>query len=126
MKKNTILIILLLITGFSLKAQIVPQGIKYQAVARSLKGEVMADEKINLKVSLTAGDSKSVFYTEVHSITTNELGLFSLVIGNGKTEKGSFQKVPWAEDEVWMEVSIMEKGSPGYTTISNSKLLAVP
>ena len=126
MKKNTILIILLLITGFSLNAQIVPQGIKYQAVARSLKGEVMADEKINLKVSLTAGDSKSVFYTEVHSITTNELGLFSLVIGNGKTEKGSFQKVPWAEDEVWMEVSIMEKGSPGYTTISNSKLLAVP
>src|SRR5687768_15435666 len=108
-------------------AQTVPQGMKYQAVARNLTGNIIANEEIALKISLvSSGKSSSAYYIEVHTITTNQLGLFSLVIGEGKVEKGSFTAVPWSTDDIWMQVNIKDKNSTIYTTISNSKLLAVP
>ena len=108
-------------------AQNVPQGMQYQAVARDLSGNILANQEISLKISLV-GSGKSVlpYYTEMHKVTTNQLGLFALVIGAGKAEKGTFSSVPWSTDEVWMQVNIKEKNSALYKTISNSKLLAVP
>src|SRR3990170_8463229 len=77
-----------------------------------------------VRISLVS-NSSSVYYTEVHTVTTNQLGLFSLVIGEGKVEKGAFIEVPWSTDDIWMQVNIKDKNSALYTTISNSKLLAV-
>ena len=120
----TAIFLLFFATAFS---QNVPQGMKYQAVARTLSGNVIANQEIALKISLVnSGKSAAVYYSEVHTVTTNQLGLFSLVIGAGKNEKGTFTAVPWSTDEIWMEVSIKDKGSAAFTTISNSKLLAVP
>lgn len=76
-------------------AQGVPQGINYQAVARDIKGVPMANQEINLKISLLAGDAggKTV-YTETHAIQSGELGMFSLVIGKGQPLRGNFTQVP--------------------------------
>jgi hypothetical protein len=109
-------------------AQQVPQGMKYQAVARNLKGEILADEKIVLKISLTSQQNNSVVvhYTELHNIKTNELGLFSLVIGEGASNKATFKEIPWSSENIWMEVSIADRVKGDFTIISSSKLLAVP
>jgi hypothetical protein len=107
-------------------AQGVPQGMKYQAVARNLQGAVLANQDISLRISLVTSGKPDVYYSEVHSVTTSDLGLFTLVIGAGKAEKGSFANVPWSTEEIWMEVSIKDRGATSFTTISNSKLLAVP
>jgi len=109
-------------------AQQVPQGMKYQAVARNMKGEILADEQIVLRISLT-GDQKNssiVYYSELHNVKTNELGLFTLVIGEGVNNKSSFKEIPWSTENIWMEVSIADKAKGGFTVISSSKLLAVP
>src|SRR5438128_1087781 len=128
MKKLYLLAILFLLSYPSIMAQNVPLGMKYQAVARSLTGQVIANQEISLKMSLFSGAGKNalVHYTEVHAAKTNELGLFTLVIGEGKVEKGSFSSIPWSTQDIWMEVSIKEKGMSSFSTISSSKLLAVP
>lgn len=111
----------------SVFAQTVPQGMKYQAVARDTKGQVLANQKISLKINLVTGTpSPAVYYSEVHDIITNELGLFTLVIGEGSNNTGVFKDVPWSTQDIWMQVAIKDKNATNFTTISNSKLLAVP
>ena len=116
-----------LLTTFSY-AQSVPQGMKYQAVARDNKGQVITNQNISLKITLLSQVNKVIsdYYSEVHDITTNNLGLFTLVVGEGKQEKGAFSKVPWSTEDIWMQVSIKDKNNTAFTIISNSKLLAVP
>jgi hypothetical protein len=126
MKKIFSLVILMAVVSDVISQQ-VPQGMKYQAVARNLKGEILADEKIVLKISLTSQEGKSavVHYSELHNIKTNGLGLFTLVIGEGVSNNG-FKEIPWSTQNIWMEVSIADKEKGRFTVISSSKLLAVP
>ena len=108
-------------------AQNIPQGMKYQAVARDLSGLEITNEALSLKI-LFRGElnNSNIYYIETHDITTNEFGLFSLCIGEGNVEQGKFDKIPWAEENIWIELAIKEEGDDYYTTLSNSKLLAVP
>ncbi len=107
-------------------AQSVPQGMKYQAVARNLNGTIMSNQNISLKINLVTqqGSATTVEYSEVHNVSTNLLGLFTLTIGEGSVEKGTFKNVPWSTADVWMQVAIKDKAD--FVTISNSKLFAVP
>ena len=129
MKKQLLLLFLLCyaIMPFA-QAQQVPQGMKYQAVARSLSGEVLANQPVTLKISLNSKGtgSSTVHYSETHSVTTNALGLFDLTIGAGKAGLGTFKNVPWSTQDVWMEIAIQDGGSSGFSTVSSSRLLAVP
>lgn len=109
-------------------AQQIPRGMKYQAVARDLKGNVLANSPVELRISLLsqADGKQEVHYTEVHTATTSAVGLFNLVIGEGKQESGLYDKVPWSQADIWMEIQIRTGGSPDFVSISNSRLLAVP
>src|ERR1043165_9852221 len=79
----------------------VPQGMKYQAVARDLKGNILAEQEIALRIGLVGNDKgTTTYYQETHNVTTNELGLFTLVIGEGKVEKGNFSSAPWSTEEI--------------------------
>lgn len=128
MKKLSILTIFLQLFLTTVFAQNVPLGMKYQAVARNKAGEILANEKIDLKINLMSGNLRKpvIYYSENHSIVTNDLGLFTLVIGEGKSTDAGFDKIPWSSDEIWMEVGIKDKTQSDFVTISNSKLLAVP
>jgi hypothetical protein len=108
-------------------AQSVPQGMKYQAVARDQQGQVLANHDINLRIDLNLGEkAQTTVYSETHEIRTNELGLFAITIGEGEILRGTFIGIPWSSDEVWMEIALDENNTGDYYTISSSKLLAVP
>ncbi|MCY7352733.1 MAG: hypothetical protein LH606_19085 [Cytophagaceae bacterium] len=127
MKKLSLLLFALLSLTVA-QAQRAPRGMNYQAVARDLKGQVLADQTISLRINLLSGNTKAtlVHYSETHDVTTNQFGLFTLVIGEGKTQAGVFDRVPWSTDDVWMEVGIREANKSNFAIISSSKLLAVP
>lgn len=111
----------------ALLAQSVPQGMKYQAVARDLSGKVLANQEINLKITLYSEiDRKKVEYSEQHSLKSNEVGLFDLVIGEGESLDGTFDEVPWDTKDIWMEVAIRDSDAAEYITINNSRMLSVP
>ncbi len=52
MKKPSLVVVLFLLFFSATYGQTVPQGMKYQAVARNLAGAVIANQEIALKVSL--------------------------------------------------------------------------
>ncbi|MCG8329121.1 MAG: hypothetical protein MI974_15610 [Chitinophagales bacterium] len=113
--------------GLSIFAQSVPQGMKYQAVARDHQGQILANQQIGLLIELLLDNrDKEVAYSESHLITTNELGLFDITIGEGQLVRGSFSEVPWNKNEIWMQIGLDENRNGQYTTINSSKLLAVP
>lgn len=128
MKKVILLLAMSSLLSTMLLAQSKPEGINYQAVARNLKGEILANQPIALKVKLFSLQSsgKAEYYNEVHDVVTSATGVFSLVIGKGKPESGFYDNIPWSLENIWMEVSIKSKGQSDFAIISNSKLLAVP
>lgn len=128
MKKMTLLLATVFTLAFQAVSQTPPRGIKYQAVARNLKGEVLANEKITLRISLLSLEAgrQEVHYSEVHEMVTNAVGLFSLTIGNGQSSGQELDRVPWSTRNIWMEVAIREKSTGVFAVISNSELLAVP
>lgn len=126
--KKILLLVLSISYMHMLIGQALPKGMNYQAVARNLKGEILPNETIYLKINLVsnADNGRVEHYSETHTAITNELGLFSLIIGEGKIEKGAFGLIPWSKENIWMEVAIKDKTQTSFSTISNSKLLAVP
>lgn len=130
MMKKYLLTLLILSCAFVpfTQAQQVPQGMKYQAVARSLSGEVLPNQPVTLKISLNSNGSglTKTHYSETHTVTTNALGLFDLTIGSGKAGNGTFKGVPWSSEDIWMEIAIQDGDRNGFSTISSSRLLAVP
>ncbi len=127
MKKHLILTIAFCLAGLFAFAQSIPQGINYQAVARDSKGAPLALQNIGLRVSLRAGDAGGkAAYEEVHLLKTNELGMFQLVIGQGRTERGDFRQVPWSEHPIWMVLALDETGKGDFVTLAATQLMAVP
>ena len=125
---RTLLLVLFLSMVSFAQAQQVPQGMKYQAVARSLSGEVLPNQPVTLKISLNSNGSglTKTHYSETHTVSTNALGLFDLTIGGGKAGVGSFKNVPWSTEDIWMEIAIQDAGKSGFSTVSSSRLMAVP
>lgn len=109
-------------------SQVVPKGMNYQAIARNLKGEFIPNQPIRLKIYLFGQekDQRTDHYSETHEVTTNESGLFSLVVGEGSRDKGEYGLIPWNTQNIWMEVAIKDKERTEFSTVSNGRLMAVP
>ena len=128
MKKIISIIVVLQVAIASILAQNVPMGMKYQAVARDVKGIVLANRRITLRINLNSetGGSVKTYYSEMHEVVSNEMGLFTLTVGNGRAGATKFADVPWSTNEIWMEIAISDNSKTGFTVISNSRLLSVP
>lgn len=125
--KHLIALIAILISCGNVIAQSTPMGINYQGVARDLAGNVIADQDISIKISLISDIyQRKIAYSETHLVTTNKLGLFTLIVGSGNAEKGNFINIPWSSSEIWFDLSIDSNGGRNYENVSTSRLLAVP
>ena len=127
MKNILILLAILVITSVELVAQSVPEGMRFQAVARDIKGDLMANDKLEVKVELYASRLQdSVVFAEVHHVSSNELGLLDFIIGEGAVFTGEFSKIPWAEEKLWVRVSAKTVADDEYQVMSSGQLYSVP
>ncbi len=102
-------------------------GMNYQAVARDAAGKLLAKKTVFLRVNLLSdGPTGNAVYSEVHQVTTNENGLFNLIIGKGESKGSTFQTIPWAEKNIWLELALSESKKEAFSVIGASQLLAVP
>ncbi|WP_213086999.1 hypothetical protein [Chitinophaga agrisoli] len=120
------LTLLLLTAAASLHAQSGLNGINYQAVARNTNGTMLANQAVNVRISILGGAANGpVQYQETHSVTTNQLGLFTLQIGNGTATTGTFAAVPWANANQYLKVETAI-GNNNYETLGTTPLKSVP
>jgi hypothetical protein len=102
-----------------------PQGISYQAAARDVQGQVIADAPVNVRFTLHEGAADgAASYAETHALTTNGVGLFNTVFGNGTPEQSAFDSINWAATTKFLQVEI-DLGE-GYVDMGTTQLLSVP
>jgi hypothetical protein len=107
--KLIILVLFILISIISISQN--HKGIAFQAIARSSQGIVMGNQKIQIRISILTDTIKnSLVYQEIKSITTNSLGLFSVLIGANELAKikteGVFDNIKWGDVEHFIRVEI--------------------
>ncbi len=126
MKK--LFLFLILLTGLSTYsfAQS-PQGFKYQAVARDATNQPYQSTNLGVRISLIRdGVSGVIDYSESHMVTTTDLGVFDLSIGNGTPLNGTFSTLNWGAHAYYLKVDIDPAGGTSYINMGVSQLLSVP
>ncbi|MBL0018415.1 MAG: hypothetical protein IPP17_18745 [Bacteroidetes bacterium] len=127
MKKSILLLAVLLLTTIATWAQGVPQALNYQAVARDAAGTILANQAIRLKINILQGGAFGpVQYSETHSATTNQFGLFALKVGRGTPVTGTFSNVPWTQADQWLQVEMDPNGGNNFFLMGSSELISVP
>ncbi|MCH7987580.1 MAG: DUF1566 domain-containing protein [Planctomycetes bacterium] len=126
MKKVALTTIAVALALTTLMAQ-VPQSINYQGVARDNTGAILATQGIALQISILSGSpTGTVEYSETHTTTTNQFGLFTLQIGNGTVVSGDFTTINWGANTHYAKVEMDETGGANYQLMGTSQLLSVP
>ena len=83
------------------------QGFSYQAVVRNAQGDLVANSKVGLRLTLTDQTGKPVMYRETHKVATNNYGVLSVTVGKGTAEgSATLDSVNWASGNVWMRVEM--------------------
>jgi len=128
MKKtlSTILSVLFCAITF---AQSVPQGINYQAVARDANGDVLMNQALTIQFSVISDIATSaVSWQETHTVSTNDYGLYTAIIGGGTaTNVGSsvtFDVIDWGASNHLLKVEV-DFGS-GYLDMGTTAFMSVP
>jgi hypothetical protein len=119
--------LVMLFSGVDLSGQ-VPTRFNQQAVVRDTTGQVVANRSLRLRVSLeqTAGGASVVRYREVHQVTTNANGLYTVEVGGGSVELGQMDSVRWELGSVYLKTEVDPSGGQSYLLSSNRELLSVP
>ncbi len=126
MKSLSLLAGVLLFCATSLFAQL-PQGIKYQAVARDEAGNLLVNQNLSVRISvLDSASGGATVYSEIHKTGTNRYGLFNIVIGNGLTPTGVFENIPWETGNKFIKVEMDPGGGSNYFHMGTSEMLSVP
>jgi len=112
------------------KAQ-VPQGFNYQGIARDGSGNVLSNQLLPVKIDIVdALTSGNLIYEELFSsVTSNQFGLISFVVGTGTPQSGgrvtSFSAIDWKSKPLYIRTIIEYPGST-WTTMGTSQIMSVP
>ena len=113
--KKVLLSLIGMIACISLFAQ-TPNQFKYQAVLRNADGTIMAEENVDIIISILKSDLTTSVFNETHSITTTSQGLVNLSIGSIE----DLSTVDFSADTYFVEINV------NGTVMGTSQLLSVP
>ncbi|MFM1828891.1 MAG: hypothetical protein RL624_1132 [Bacteroidota bacterium] len=125
-KKVLSLYILLLCCALSVYAQL-PNKFNYQGVVRNASGIPVSNQAVQLRISiLDASATGTLLYQEKHSVTTNQFGLYNVVIGAGTVLTGTFVSINWGFQDKYIKTEISTNNGLTFSNLGTSQLLAVP
>ena len=107
------------------------KGINFQGIARDNNGYILANKSINIRISIKSDTSSSKSeYQEIMPITTNVLGLFTIVVGATETNKivsaGSFESINWSNADKYLQIEIDTVGDLSFIYMGTQKINYVP
>lgn len=124
--KKYINTLIFLVCAFAALAQ-APQKFNYQAVARNAQGTVLPNQNVKIRASILDGSANGTSqYSETHSVTTSQLGLFNLAIGGGTVVSGNFTNITWANGDKYLKIEMDATGGNNFSLVGTSQLLSVP
>jgi len=125
MNKIYILLIFCLIQ-FIAQAQ-TPQGIPYQSVIRNGSGALMINQAIHIRFSIHDSTMLgTIVYQEIHTVTTSNLGIVTVSIGQGTPSIATFSSINWGNGTKFMQVELDAAGESNYTDLGTQQMMSVP
>jgi len=126
MKKFTLSFALVILSLIAIPQT--PQAFNYQAIARESDGDPIINQAITAKISILSGSASGIIvYSELHNVSTNSMGLFTLEVGNpDETISGNFEEINWGVNIYFMKVELDENGGYNFTEMGTTQLLSVP
>ncbi len=122
MKK--LLSLLMLIQTLTIFAQ-APQGLNYQATVRNNAGALIINKSVSFKFNIIQINSATTpVYSENQTVTTDDLGQVSLVIGKGTASTGSFATIDWSVGTYYLGIEL--NAGNGFVAMGTTQLLSVP
>ena len=115
--------LLALLFSTSVVAQSTTLGINYQAVLRNNAYQAIANQNGTATVSILSSDQTEI-YREIHTITTDPLGLFNIIVGNGTALSGTFSTLNWGAGDRSIQVTVAIGGNT--YNFPSTALQAVP
>ncbi len=128
LKTKAVLILTLIAISFSAFAQ-APNLLNYQGVARNSVGNPIANQKMNLRLSVhNLSATGTIVYMETREITTNLGGLFSVQVGSAGTTStiGTIGGVSWLSGDKYLQVEIDPANNSKFFDIGVVQLVSVP
>ncbi len=107
----------------------VPQQFNYQAIARNSIGQGIANATIKARISILDGSATAAsVYSETRTVTTNQLGLFTIAIGSAgaASTTGNFTTIDWSTGKKFIKVEVDPLGGNNLAVLGNTELLNVP
>ncbi len=106
-----------------------PQAVCYQAVATDAAGTELVSRNITVHAKIMQGSfDGTVVRDEMHTVTTDDYGLFNLNIGEGTPEPGSpdFQTIDWGNGPFFLSIDMDPNGGTDFVSLGTSQILSVP
>ena len=118
---------ILLFLTFTVSFSFAQTGINYQGAATDSDGAKLVDQNISLRISvLQGGVDGTTSYSETHNTTTDQFGLFNVVIGQGEVVSGTFDSISWGADAHFLKVELDASGGSDYSLVSTTQMMSVP
>jgi hypothetical protein len=128
MKRLILVCLSIILCLGDIMAQTSPTGINYQAVARGTDGTELANHNLDVQFSiLQGGINGTVVWEEVHSTTTNNFGVFNLIIGQGSRIGGtlsSFASIDWSQSTYYLKTEV--KFGDSFQLMGTTQMTWVP
>ena len=104
-----------------------PQGIPYQSVIRNGSGALMINQAIHIRFSIHDSTMLgTVVYQEIHTVTTSNLGMVTVAIGQGTPSIATFSSINWGSGAKFMQVELDAAGGSNYTDLGTQQMMSVP
>jgi len=110
---------------------IAQDGINYQGAATDGNGDELTTQNISIRASvLSTSASGNLEWEETHSTTTDQFGLFNVVIGQGtNTTNGAttnFDEMDWGSANHFLKIEMDATGGTNYAMIGTTQMMSVP
>lgn len=104
-----------------------PSKLNYQGVVRNSSNALVSNSAVGIKMSIKQGSATgTTVYSETHTKTTNENGLFTLEIGTGTVLNGTFSNIDWSNAPFYLTSDVDLTGGTNYTLSNTSQMMSVP
>ena len=102
-----------------------PQGFNYQATVRNNTGALIINKSVSFKFNIIpTSASGTAVYSESQTVTTDDLGQVSLVIGKGTATTGTFATIDWGTGTYYLGIEL--NTGNGFVAMGATQLLSVP
>ena len=128
MIKKYIFIVVMLVFVSTAIAQI-PQQLNYQGIARNASGEPISTHVITVRLSIIDSASNGIVtYQETKTVSTNYVGLFTIVIGapGGTNVIGTIASINWSTGKKYIKLEIDPNGASNFSLVGMNQLQSVP